>query len=178
MRNGASGETKISNIEKRVNSLILAILAFQLLCCLASSLYCYFACKQNFIFEEFITSNVNCVSLALISFGSYFILNNTMIPISLIVSLEFVKVFQGYFMQKDPDMKSMVNDKPLKCNSVSINEELGQIEYILTDKTGTLTCNQMVFKQLVVGNETFGSHENPHVRFRSQSVNSLRKSER
>jgi magnesium-transporting ATPase (P-type) len=38
------------------------------------------------------------------AFFSYFLLYNTMIPISLIVSLEFVKVFQSYFMQADEEM--------------------------------------------------------------------------
>ena len=100
------------------------------------------------------------MDLALISFGSYFILNNTMIPISLIVSLEFVKVFQGQIMQRDKDMFTKHNEKPLKCNSVSINEELGQIEYILTDNT-----------------DTYGSYEDPHIHFRTKSVVSLRRSE-
>lgn len=131
---------------------------------------------SNLGFENFMTGGVSCLDLSLISFGSYFILNNTMIPISLIVSLEFVKVFQGYFMQKDTDMYTKQNDRHMKCNTVSINEELGQIEYILTDKTGTLTCNQMVFKQLVVGVDTYGSYDDPHIRFRTQSVVELRRS--
>lgn len=39
---------------------------------------------------------------------------------------------------------------------MSINEELGQIEYILTDKTGTLTCNRMEFKNAIIGNNVYG----------------------
>jgi P-type E1-E2 ATPase len=44
----------------------------------------------------------------------------------------------------------------MECHTVSINEELGQIEYILTNKTGTLTCNKMVFKNIVIGNNVYG----------------------
>lgn len=44
----------------------------------------------------------------------------------------------------------------MECHTVSINEELGQIEYILTDKTGTLTCNKMEFKNVIVGNQVYG----------------------
>ena len=39
---------------------------------------------------------------------------------------------------------------------MSINEELGQVEYILTDKTGTLTCNKMEFKNIIIGNQIYG----------------------
>ena len=52
---------------------------------------------------------VDCVSIAAIALGSYYILYNTFIPISLIVSLEFVKVFQGLFMERDKEMYCGIN---------------------------------------------------------------------
>lgn len=60
--------------------------------------------------------------MAGITFASYFILYSTYIPISLIVSLEFVKVFQGYAMHKDKEMYCAINDRAMECHTVSINE--------------------------------------------------------
>ena len=59
-------------------------------------------------------------------------------------------------MANDKEMYCKINKKKMACRTVSINEELGQIEYILTDKTGTLTCNKMEFKNVVVGKEIYG----------------------
>ncbi len=42
-------------------------------------------------------------------------------------------------------------DKYPVVQTASINEELGQVEYIFSDKTGTLTCNVMQFKMSVIG---------------------------
>jgi phospholipid-transporting ATPase len=91
----------------------------------------------------------------LVFFG-YFLLYNTMIPISLIVSLEFVKVFQSYFITTDEEMYVKARDKFASVKTTTINEELGQVEYIFSDKTGTLTCNQMEFKYCIIGNVLYG----------------------
>ena len=144
MMNSSKPFNKTSNIERTVNKYIIAIMFFEILCSFGSAGYCYYGCIQFYNFENYLfRSNPSCIRVAAISFGSYFILYSTFIPISLIVSLEFVKVFQGYFMSTDQEMYCAANKKGLECRTVSINEELGQIEYILTDKTGTLTCNKM-----------------------------------
>lgn len=91
-----------------------------------------------------------------ISFFSYFLLLNTLLPISLIVSLEIVKVIQAYFIVNDAKIYSLERDKKAKVSSTSIIEELGQINYIFSDKTGTLTRNVMEFKLMNVGGELYG----------------------
>ena len=77
------------------------------------------------------------------AFFSYFLLMNTFIPISLVVSIELIKIIQGYFFVKDVVMASKYRERLMKVNTVSINEELGQVHYIFSDKTGTLTMNIM-----------------------------------
>ena len=77
------------------------------------------------------------------------ILFNTLIPLSLYVSLEIIKVGQLLLM-KDVDMYDPVSNTPMICNTTTILENLGQINYIFSDKTGTLTDNIMRFRKLSV----------------------------
>jgi len=86
----------------------------------------------------------------------YFLLLNTLIPISLIVTIEMVKLIQAFFITNDAQMFCQERDKPAKVSSASLNEELGQVDYIFSDKTGTLTRNIMQFKLCYVGFELYG----------------------
>jgi phospholipid-translocating P-type ATPase (flippase) len=91
-----------------------------------------------------------------LGYFTYFLLLNTMLPISLIVTLELLKLMQGFFMMMDLTMYSEKRDRPCKVSSFSLNEELGMIKHVFSDKTGTLTCNQMEFKFFCTGNRIYG----------------------
>eukprot|EP00092_Neocalanus_flemingeri_P094212 GFUD01119777.1.p1 GENE.GFUD01119777.1~~GFUD01119777.1.p1 ORF type:complete len:1194 (-),score=278.48 GFUD01119777.1:164-3745(-) len=87
-------------------------------------------------------------------FITFFILYNNLIPISLQVTLEIVKFIQAYYMNWDEAMHyidpEMGVDSYALARTSNLNEELGQIKYVFSDKTGTLTRNVMEYKKCSV----------------------------
>ncbi|XP_038884727.1 phospholipid-transporting ATPase 1 [Benincasa hispida] len=69
-----------------------------------------------------------------------------MIPISLYISMEVVRIGQAYFMIRDTQMYDEASNSRFQCRALNINEDLGQIKYVFSDKTGTLTENKMEFR--------------------------------
>lgn len=69
-----------------------------------------------------------------------------------------VKFFQGIMIVRDNYMKSSTNQRST-VQSSSLNEELGQVEYIFADKTGTLTCNKMEFSNICVHGRSYGEKQ-------------------
>ena len=93
-----------------------------------------------------------------------------MIHLSLYVTIELVKLGQVYFITNDLDLYHSPTNSRVQCRALNITEDLGQVEVIFSDKTGTLTENQMVFKKCTIGgvdySETRGESVNSSFCFR------------
>ncbi|XP_055965000.1 phospholipid-transporting ATPase IB-like [Sorex fumeus] len=87
----------------------------------------------------------------------FIILYHNLIPISLLVTLEAVKYMQAQFINWDEDMYYKENDVYAMARTSSLNEELGQVKYLFSDKTGTLTCNIMMFKKCTIAGIIYGN---------------------
>ncbi|KAF3796595.1 Phospholipid-transporting ATPase 1 [Nymphaea thermarum] len=91
-----------------------------------------------------------------------------MIPISLYISMELVRLGQAYFMIRDIKMYDEKSDSRFQCRALNINEDLGQIKYVFSDKTGTLTENKMEFQCASIRGVDYGggimeSEEDDHL---------------
>ncbi|XP_074530462.1 phospholipid-transporting ATPase VB [Halichoeres trimaculatus] len=93
-------------------------------------------------------------------FFTMIILLQVLIPISLYVSIELVKIGQIFFITNDIDLYDPDTNSRVQCKSLNITEDLGQIEYIFSDKTGTLTENKMVYRRCSVMGTEYPHKEN------------------
>jgi len=91
--------------------------------------------------ETYISSDqhIGALEKSLLVFLSYIIILNTVVPISLYVSVEFIRLLQSKWIDWDIKMYYEPNNVQAQARTTTLNEELGQIEYIFSDKTGTLT---------------------------------------
>lgn len=91
-----------------------------------------------------------------VTFWSAVILFQNLVPISLYISLEIIRSAQAFFIYSDTFMYYERLDYPCTPKSWNISDDLGQIEYIFSDKTGTLTQNVMEFKKCTINGRPYG----------------------
>uniref|UniRef100_A0A8C4W694 Phospholipid-transporting ATPase n=1 Tax=Gopherus evgoodei TaxID=1825980 RepID=A0A8C4W694_9SAUR len=151
MQNSTSPPLKLSNVERITNIQILILfcilMAMSLICSIGSAIWN----RRHGQRDWYLNLNSNNFGL---NFLTFIILFNNLIPISLLVTLEVVKFIQAYFINWDIDMHYEPTDTASMARTSNLNEELGQVKYIFSDKTGTLTCNVMQFKKCTIAGIT------------------------
>uniref|UniRef100_A0A663N3R7 Phospholipid-transporting ATPase n=1 Tax=Athene cunicularia TaxID=194338 RepID=A0A663N3R7_ATHCN len=95
---------------------------------------------------------------AFTDFLAFMVLFNYIIPVSMYVTVEMQKFLGSYFLTWDEEMFDEDTGEGPLVNTSDLNEELGQIEYVFTDKTGTLTENNMEFVECCIEGHVYVPH--------------------
>jgi phospholipid-transporting ATPase len=156
MRNATAAPIKRTAVERQVNVqivfLFVLLLAMSLASALGGSIRAWFF-DSNLWYLGGVTLVPDAGRRArqfVEDVLTFIILYNNLIPISLIVTMEVAKFQQAQLINADLDMYHSATDTPALCRTSSLVEELGQIGYIFSDKTGTLTRNEMEFRMCSV----------------------------
>ncbi|XP_026863862.1 phospholipid-transporting ATPase IB isoform X1 [Electrophorus electricus] len=157
MQNSTKAPLKRSNVERVTNVQILVLFCILLVMALVSSVGAAIWNKQHTDEACWYLSRTGDISLNFwYNLLTFIILYNNLIPISLLVTLEVVKFTQALFINWDMEMYYSETDTPAMARTSNLNEELGQVKYLFSDKTGTLTCNVMHFKKCTIAGITYG----------------------
>uniref|UniRef100_A0A1I8NPP0 Phospholipid-transporting ATPase n=1 Tax=Stomoxys calcitrans TaxID=35570 RepID=A0A1I8NPP0_STOCA len=105
------------------------------------------------------TVNIHAFSQFFQDFFSFLVLFKYLVPISMYVIVEMCRVMAGQFMRWDLHLYDEATDQPCMVNATNLNEELGQINILFSDKTGTLTKNEMIFQQCSIVGRKYHYHQ-------------------
>ncbi|XP_072567472.1 phospholipid-transporting ATPase IB isoform X3 [Paramormyrops kingsleyae] len=157
MQNSTKAPLKRSNVERVTNVQILVLFCILLVMALVSSVGAAIWNKQHTDEACWYLSRAGDISTNFMyNLLTFIILYNNLIPISLLVTLEVVRFTQALFINWDMEMYYTEMDMPAMARTSNLNEELGQVKYLFSDKTGTLTCNIMHFKKCSIAGLTYG----------------------
>uniref|UniRef100_A0A8C4GYB0 Phospholipid-transporting ATPase n=1 Tax=Dicentrarchus labrax TaxID=13489 RepID=A0A8C4GYB0_DICLA len=159
MQNSGKTTFKRTSIDHLMNVLVLCIFGFLASMCTVLAIgNGIWEVREGSVFTVFLPRDegVNAALSSFLSFWSYVIILNTVVPISLYVSVEIIRLGNSFYIDWDRKMYYPKNDTPAQARTTTLNEELGQIKYIFSDKTGTLTQNIMTFNRCSINGKAYG----------------------
>ncbi|OMO59155.1 Cation-transporting P-type ATPase [Corchorus capsularis] len=168
MQNAIDPPSKRTKIERRMDKIVYVLFSTLILVSFIGSLFFGIETKQDIsganLRRWYLQPDKTTVFFdprraslaALFHFLTGLMLYGYLIPISLYVSIEIVKVLQSIFINQDQAMYDEETNRPAHARTSNLNEELGQVHTILSDKTGTLTCNSMEFVKCSIAGTAYG----------------------
>ncbi|XWS44176.1 hypothetical protein CRYUN_Cryun15aG0021900 [Craigia yunnanensis] len=168
MQNATDPPSKRTKIERRMDKIVYVLFSTLVLVSFIGSLFFGIETKKDISGGNYrrwylrpdkttVFYNPRRASVAaFLHFMTGLMLYGYLIPISLYVSIEIVKVLQSIFINQDQAMYDEETDRPANARTSNLNEELGQVHTILSDKTGTLTCNSMEFVKCSIAGTAYG----------------------
>ncbi|XP_070321438.1 phospholipid-transporting ATPase IK isoform X2 [Odocoileus virginianus] len=166
MKNCGKIHLKRTKIDHLMNRLVVLIFVSMVVVSVALTFGFWHEVKEFKAHHYYVSAmHTNSVAVeAFFIFWGFLILLSVLVPMAMFVMAEFIYLGNSVFINWDQHMYYEPQDLPAKARSTSLNDLLGQVEYIFSDKTGTLTQNIMTFKKCcingVVYEETPGK-ENP-----------------
>lgn len=159
MINSGMTPTKKSRISKEINlSVIFNFIILFVLCLISGIINGIFYNEKNTsrLYFDLQPYGNNNAERGVIAFFVAVIIYQALVPISLYISVEIIKTLQAFFIYCDLKMYYAKLDFPCVPKSWNISDDLGQIEYVFSDKTGTLTQNVMEFKKCSINGVSYG----------------------
>ncbi|XP_036891890.1 phospholipid-transporting ATPase FetA-like isoform X3 [Sturnira hondurensis] len=160
MQNSGKSSFKRTQIDHLMNVLVLWIFLFLGgMCFILAIGHGIWESKKGYYFQNFLPWKEyvsSSVVSAIFVFWSYFIILNTMVPISLYVSVEIIRLGNSWYINWDQKMFYALKNTPAQAHTTTLNEELGQVKYVFSDKTGTLTQNIMIFNKCSINGTLYG----------------------
>ncbi|NXL66290.1 AT8B3 ATPase, partial [Chordeiles acutipennis] len=150
-------KTKLDRMMDRLVIIIFLVLLVTSLCLAVASGFWARMFQEKHSYLSAFYKHTTPAQQAFFNFWGFTILLSIIIPMSMYITLEFIYLVNSFFINWDLEMYYAVKDIPAKARSTSLNDQLGQIEYIFSDKTGTLTQNIMSFKKCCINGIIYGN---------------------
>lgn len=154
--NSGNTPSKRSRVERQMNPMVyinlMVLAAMAVGCAIADSLIeqYYFDRTAYWEFDAVLSSDNPRIN-GLVTFGNSLITFQNIVPISLYISIEVVRTIQAYFIFDDAEIFYEKTNRRTTARSWNLSDDLGQIQYVFSDKTGTLTQNLMLFRECAIG---------------------------
>ncbi|KAK1596834.1 phospholipid-translocating P-type ATPase [Colletotrichum navitas] len=159
MINSGITPSKRARIAREMNWNVICNFGFLFILCILSAIIngvAWAKTDASLHFFDFGSIGDSAPMSGFITFWAAIIVFQNLIPIALYITLEIVRLLQAIFIYSDVEMYYEPLDQPCIPKSWNISDDLGQIEYIFSDKTGTLTQNVMEFKKATINGQPYG----------------------